>query len=208
MIIGIASYKGGVGKTSLAFSLAKDLDYSYITNDSSIVTTMYKKAKYVPKKMVLQENTVYDFGGFQHEHAHDILNNVDIILIPTTLDSNSIMKTVQVYKEYKEKEIIIVANMIENKKEAKKLLSIINKYMPDIKVLFLRRSKLLKNALESGNSATELYNADKRNQYVYKKSYKDYSAILQVLRKPFSEIQKIELGKEQDVFKINEELHR
>ena len=43
-IISIASTKGGVGKTSLAFSLAKDLRYRYATNDMSVVLNKYKNA--------------------------------------------------------------------------------------------------------------------------------------------------------------------
>lgn len=193
MIIGIASYKGGVGKTSFAFSIAKDLNYKYITNDSSIVPSIYKKAKYVPKKMTIQEDTVFDFGGFQNEHTKEILEQVDVILIPTTLDSNSIMKTVQVYREYKEKKIFIIANMIESSKEAKKILKLITKYMPNINILFFRRAKLLKNALESGLSATELFEANGKNRHIYRNAFSDYSKILSILKKPFSEIQNIEI---------------
>jgi len=43
MIISIWSKKGGVGKTSLAFSLAKDLKMYLITNDDSLVEMVYPK---------------------------------------------------------------------------------------------------------------------------------------------------------------------
>ena len=63
-IISIASTKGGVGKTSLAFSLAKDLRYRYATNDMSVALNKYKNARYYPNKIPLYSDTVYDFGGF------------------------------------------------------------------------------------------------------------------------------------------------
>jgi MinD-like ATPase involved in chromosome partitioning or flagellar assembly len=182
MKIAIASYKGGVGKTSLSFSIAKDLKYSYITNDSSIVPRLYNKAKYMPKKITMQENTIYDFGGFESSYAVPILKEIDLILIPTTLDSNSIMKTMQIYKEYKDKKIIIIANMMENKKEEKKFEKLFKKYIPNIEILYLKRAKLLKNALESGMSASELYVVNKKNEYVYKSAFKEYKKIIEKLQ--------------------------
>jgi len=91
-IICLASTKGGVGKTSIAFSLAKDLDYRYMTNDMSVVVTKYSKARYNPSKMPLYKNTGYDFGGFVDKNSHEVLDASDMILIPTINDLNSVMK--------------------------------------------------------------------------------------------------------------------
>ena len=180
MIVCVASTKGGVGKTSIAFSLAKDLDYRYVTNDMSIVLQQYKKAKYYPKKIPLYENTVYDFGGFIDPHTDEILNAADVILLPTTNDKNAIMKSQILIKQFKHKPILVFANMIESKRDYESIKTEIHRYFPELAFTHLRRSKLLKNALESGLSATELYERSGQNRYIYKNAYEEYAKILSI----------------------------
>ena len=177
-IIAVASTKGGVGKTSIAFSLAKDLDYRYITNDMSIVLNKYKKAKYFPNNIPLYENTVYDFGGFIDKHSDTILERADIILLPTTNDLNAIMKSQILIKKFKHRPILVFANMIESKKDYDFIKQEIHRYFPNLAFTHLRRTKLLKNALESGLSASELYKMSGQNRYIYKNAYEEYKKIL------------------------------
>jgi len=177
-IISVASTKGGVGKTSLAFSLAKDLRYRYATNDMSVVLTKYKNARYYPNKIPLYPDTVYDFGGFENPHANEILRESDIIILPTTNDLNSIMKSLVFIKAFREKTILVFANMLENPNDAIMIKEKIHEHFPNLAFTYLRRTKLLKNALESGMSATELYESNNHTQHLYKQAYSEYSKIL------------------------------
>lgn len=179
-IISIASTKGGVGKTSIAFSLAKDLGYRYATNDMSVVLQKYKHARYYPSKIPLYDNTVYDFGGFEADHVDEILRNSDIILVPTTNDLNAIMKSLVFIKKYREKTILVFANMIDNPNDAVNIKAKIHEHFPNLAFTYLRRTKLLKNALESGMSATQLYESTKQNQHVYKQAFSEYHKILKL----------------------------
>jgi cellulose biosynthesis protein BcsQ len=179
-IISVASTKGGVGKTSLAFSLAKDLRYRYATNDMSVVLTKYKNARYYPNKIPLYPDTVYDFGGFENPHANEILRESDIIILPTTNDLNSIMKSLVFIKAFREKTILVFANMIDNPNDALNIREKIHEHFPNLAFTYLRRTKLLKNALESGMSATELYESSNHAQHVYKQAYREYDKILKL----------------------------
>jgi len=183
--IGIASYKGGVGKTSLGYSLAYDLGLNYITNDTSIVLNIYKKAKYMPKKIKITENTLYDFGGFRDSNAIEAIKQLDLLLIPITFDSNAIIKTNEFLRDIKNENIniLLIANMMENEKTKNKFEKILKEHFQDIPVLFLSNSKLLKNAIESGSSATKVYKATNTTKYLYRKSYKEYKNIINYIEK-------------------------
>lgn len=179
-IISIASTKGGVGKTSLAFSLAKDLGYRYATNDMSVVLNKYKNARYYPNNIPLYPDTVYDFGGFVDKQSDEILRESDIIILPTTNDLNSIMKSLILIKNFREKTILVFANMIDNSNDAVIIREKIHEHFPNLAFTYLRRTKLLKNALETGMSATELYEMNNQTRHLYKQAYSEYSKILKL----------------------------
>jgi len=121
MTIGVYSTKGGVGKSSLAFSIASDFKYNLYTNDMVDYLTKYKKAKYY-SKFQIKENTVYDFGGFKDKHADQFAREVDLLVIPVLNDINSIVRAIEAGRKYPEKNKIFVANAIETKKGKKEFL--------------------------------------------------------------------------------------
>ena len=73
--ISILNKKGGVGKTPLAITLAKDLEYYLITNDDSVVEEAYAKYSKIQKEPVLMNECVYDFGGFVNDSMLHVIEN-------------------------------------------------------------------------------------------------------------------------------------
>ncbi len=178
MKIAVVSYKGGVGKTSIAYSLAVDLSYNLVTNDFSNILQNYSKASLKVGSTAVYEDTVYDFGGFRDRNASEIIKQCDIILIPTIPDANSIFKTMQVIQEFKDKNILIVANMIESEKDKEDITKILTHHFPNIEIQFIKRGKLFKNASEEKLSPTQLYNKDNFNKHIYVSVFKDYLELL------------------------------
>ena len=181
MTVAIYSEKGGVGKTSLSFSLAKDLKMKYITNDQSLSMMKMGSARLCNKNIPFQENTLYDFGGFKSEEALEIISKVDLVLIPTICDINSIAKALgtikKILKIKKETKIIVIGTMIEKYKEFSQIHQVISKHYPDIELIPFRKTKLLKNAIEEGIGANSLFIKDNKNRSLYKNSFADYEKI-------------------------------
>lgn len=174
-VISVFSPKGGVGKTSLSFSISKDLNLSYITNDISTVLKKHKKSKYVKNKIPYRENTLYDFGGFYDKNTDEIIKLSDILLIPTINDQNSFIKTLDTIKKFNGfVEIIVIGTMIENDKDKENIKKHIGVKYPNIRIIFLKRTKAFKNSLEEGISIKDLVSISKLNKHRYKGIYKNY----------------------------------
>lgn len=183
MKIAVFIQKGGVGKTNISFSLAKDLNMKYITNDTSIVASVYSNSAYYDKKIPLEDNVIYDLGGFITRYVQDILRNVDLVIIPTIADYNSMLKALDVieFLNNNNKKHIIIANMIDNKKELYEIQSTINKTYPDTEVIEIKRTKALKFGLEHGMGFNEVFSSTALNKHVYKSISVQYKNLLKVI---------------------------
>ncbi|NLC27670.1 MAG: ParA family protein [Campylobacteraceae bacterium] len=178
----IYSSKGGVGKTSLAFSLAQDLDLGIITNDRCATYEVLKeKVKYMEGAMPMA-NALYDLGGFSTGYVLDVLNEADVVIIPATPDFNALQRALEIIGEIGESKVVVVANMIENEEEYSFIKSslLVKVTVP---IVPLKRSKLISNTLLAGQSTRTLYEESGLSKYSYRHIWPQYEALLTLIQK-------------------------
>lgn len=179
MVITFFNKKGGVGKTSLSYNVARDLGFYLISNDDSVIESSYEKRAIIMEKikLVANQNVVYDLGGFVDNNITEILKASDIIIVPTIADINSLKRTVNSVKEVQKfnKNIIIIGNIIKGNQ-----LDFISKY---VNAKFsVRESKIFQTSLIEKKSIVDIVNESKLNQYRYRNVYKDYTELLNYLK--------------------------
>jgi len=180
MRISIINKKGGVGKTSLAYSLAKDLEYFLLSNDDSVIEVAYPKMAKVMEEPKLIENVVYDFGGFVDAGVIKILEKSDYVVIPLTSDLNSFKKTVSIINEIKNKNIILVANKSE-KEDFKEIEEYFKSHF-SFPIFEIKNSRIWKKTFEEKLSVTEIKKSSKVNQYIYRNSINGYEDLINYIK--------------------------
>lgn len=176
MTIGIYSTKGGVGKSSLAFAIASDLKYNLHTNDIVDYLTKYRKAKFYTK-FQLRENTIYDFGGFKDKHADQFAKEIDLLIIPVLNDVNSVMRAIEAGRKFSETNKVFIANAVETTKDISQIKKVLNHFFNSPDILIIKKTSLLKTAMEKGLSPRE-YSKQVKHSHVYKNILGEYNILL------------------------------
>lgn len=178
MIITFFNKKGGVGKTSLSYNVARDLDFYLLSNDDSVIAESYEKAKVLKEiELYKGENIIYDLGGFVDKNAIEVLKASDLIVVPTIGDINSLKRTVNTVKELQEfnKKILVIGNIVKPNDQ-----DFISKFVNA--QFFIRESKVFQNTLIEEKSISDLVQESKFNEYRYRNIYKDYVEFLNFIK--------------------------
>ena len=151
----IINSKGSVGKTPISFNLAYDLEMNIITNDKSALIGCYKDKTVLTNNLIFQENTLYDCGGFSAPGILNIVQQVDLVLVPVFNDPSSLMQTKDTLKQILPlaKKIIIITTKTENK-DTNTIRNNLDKKYPGLEYFNLPLTRAFNHSLETGKSIT------------------------------------------------------
>ena len=188
MLITVYNQKGGVGKTSISYSLTKDLDAYYITNDkinSIIPLTIHNKViNNLTKEIIEKEIVVFDSGGFIDKNMETVLKNSHIIFIPLEADQTSLFTLNAIYKEINElnDNIYYIINKVEHDKDFKEIFEEMLKMgISKDRILTIRKSRIFKKVLSDNASINEILKESKLNKYLYNAVYAEYKKLLDLV---------------------------
>jgi MinD-like ATPase involved in chromosome partitioning or flagellar assembly len=153
------SYKGGVGKSSIAQNMALDIEAAYVTND--LVTTSTQAIQIepnkhrIPKALLSLECVVFDFGAMSTKldpKAVQATDIADVIVIPTLTDMRSLEATIKTVKlvESKEKPIAIIINNFSKQKDFDEAELYLTQKLGDIPIFAIKATTLFKRVAKDG----------------------------------------------------------
>jgi len=189
-MIAIWNNKGGVGKSSLAYSLCLDLDTYYMTNDTynSLISQNYPKTiKEIPNEEFFKnERIIFDGGGFIDKDLSKFLKASSLVIVPLEVDLNSLTSLSNFYFDLIKlnKNVIFVLNKVENTKSGLKdkqeVLEYLNKEygIDEANLYVMPFSKIFKKIFDLDLGVNQILSSSKINTYRYRNIKKDYNDLL------------------------------
>ena len=199
----IASYKGGVGKSTIANFLGEKLNNAIILNldiyqDNNdfnstntinmdinedleeILKDLEKKYKYV----------IIDAGGFDDKRLYDL--DIDLFIFVTRTDYRSIKTTIDTAttllskSKSNKKEVMFLINQYENDKELETAIEILQEILNLSEIVAdnfysvaIKKSNAITTAINNKLSLNELYN---QNKAAYKKVNENFEEFAKEVR--------------------------
>lgn len=160
MIILFTSFKGGVGKSSIAFNIAAYINSNYVTNDiiaiddESVIQIEPKKRR-IPVQFCSETDVVFDFGAMSTQidpKVSHALNLCDVVVIPTMTDARSLQATIDTVNFVKatHKPIAIIINNFTNQKKFDQARQHLIKTLGRLSIFAIRSTTLFERVSRDG----------------------------------------------------------
>lgn len=185
MRIVIANKKGGVGKTPLSFSLAKDLDFYLLSNDDSVIEAIYSTRAKIVEELKIIDDCVYDLGGFTSHGVLDVVRSSDLLIVPCFADIDALKRTIKTLEELAPlaKETIVIVTKTERAEDFDYVADPIKKRFPKVEIFELKKSRIFNNVMEMGMSPIELAEESAISRYAYRSVIEQYRKIFNFVKK-------------------------
>lgn len=154
------SYKGGVGKSSLAFNMSIALGYRYITNDTTLsddpeIQQIIPTLKRIPKNLLFEDSTIYDFGAMSTQldpKVSHALQVCDLVVIPTLTDMRSLQATIDTIELILPtgKPFVIIINNFTQEKKYKRAKELLIEIVGEVPIYPLKHTTLFDWVAEYG----------------------------------------------------------
>jgi cellulose biosynthesis protein BcsQ len=173
MIISVMNLKGGVGKSSISYNVAKYFNLKMITNDKYTAINNIKQI-IGGTQINIEDNSLYDFGGFDDVRINTIIEKSDVIIIPTLYSRADLQNTVISVKKIttikKNAKIVIVINRVRSTDgklldETKETLQKYIKY--GVEYCTIRDSKAMLYSINNNKSVFEIHKESGLNRHIY-----------------------------------------
>lgn len=184
MRVSVFNKKGGVGKTPISVSLAKDLECYLLSNDDSVIEDVLPDQAKILEKLQLIDNCIYDFGGFVDAGVIDIIKHSDLVVVPCFNDIDALKRTIKTIGEINAiaKKILVVATRTEKEEDLAHISESVKKFFPDIDVMELKKSRIFSTVVETGMSVNEIVNDNPLSRFAYRNIATQYNDILNYVK--------------------------
>lgn len=179
--ITIVNFKGGVGKSMIAHQLITGYDFYGIEIDpyGSLAERLEDRVAKIdlneklPDISELEENIIFDFGGFDDSKIDEAISLSNLIIIPYTPTLESIQTTFDTIHRVKnsDKPILFVANMYQKDDDIAQSREVILEALGfEAEIFPLPLSVGLQTAIAENKSIKELASLPGIRAYAYKKA--------------------------------------
>jgi cellulose biosynthesis protein BcsQ len=192
MIIVVFNPKGGVGKSSISYQIAKRYNLPMFTNDlynfvgDNDSTLQLTTLDEYEKEFPLQDG-IYDFAGMPDRRISKVVKSANVVVVPSLLSYSDVKSTILTIDDISKynRNIIVALNRIkpDDEKRVKEISESLREYaeFKDFTLLSISESKGVLNSINRGLSITELIQESPLMKRAYKRISNDFQKLFKVI---------------------------
>ncbi|MEA1917013.1 MAG: ParA family protein [Campylobacterota bacterium] len=187
MIISVMNFKGGVGKSTISFNIAKHFGLKMVTNDKYSALSNIKQTT-GGGSINIKDNRLYDFGGFEDKRAAEVLASSDVIVVPTLYSRADIQNTVlsvrYILKASANANIVVVINRVRSgdDKVLNEVKEQLNKHIKhNVQYVTLRDSKAMLRSINEQKTIFDIHKSSGLSRHVYAPLVNDFFMIVSAI---------------------------